>query len=160
MTGAAYFSEVRLANHLSLEEVRNDTQKIQDRHILKEFLEYIHIKKGLLEAYSADYPLIDARELLPSFEVNFAEYKFLPCFSMVVFNRPLEYQQEVFQFDLLHKLTEAVPDKTVSQTPASPGQGEVAQRKYREISPASHQRTSNRFQEKVYPTGSYQPVLL
>ena len=113
MTGAAYFSEVRLANHLSLEEVRHDTQKIQDRHILKEFLEYIHIKKGLLEAYSADYPLIDARELLPSFEVNFAEYKFLPCFSMVVFNRPLEYQQEVFQFDLLHKLSEAVPDKTV-----------------------------------------------
>jgi hypothetical protein len=111
MGTAQYFSEVRLANHLSLVEVQTGSKNIQDRHILKEFLEYIHIKKGLLEAYNADYPLIDVRELLPSFEVNFAEYKFLPCFSMVAFNRPLEYQQEVFQFDLMHSLTETVAEK-------------------------------------------------
>jgi hypothetical protein len=113
MGRAAYFSEVRLANHLSLAEVQSGEKHLQDRHLLKEFLEYIHIQKGLLEAYNRDYPLIDIRELLPSFEVNFAEYKHLPCFSMVVFNRPLEYQQEVFQFDLLHRLAEAVPEKTV-----------------------------------------------
>ena len=113
MGRAAYFSEVRLANHLSLAEVQSGEKHLLDRHLLKEFLEYIHIQKGLLEAYNHDYPLIDVRELLPSFEVNFAEYKQLPCFSMVAFNRPLEYQQEVFQFDLLHRLTEAVPEKTV-----------------------------------------------
>jgi hypothetical protein len=112
MDGASYFSEVRLANNLTLAEVQNGSKKIHDRHILKEFLEYTHIKKGLLDAYNADYPLIDARELLPSFEINFLEYKFLPCFSMVVFNRPLEYQEEVFQFDLMHSLIEAVPEKT------------------------------------------------
>ena len=100
MGALAYFSEVRLTNHLSLAEIQTGRKIIHDRHILKEFLEYIHIKKGLLEPYNADYPLIDIRELLPSFEINFAEYKFLPSFSMIVFNRTLEYQQEVFQFDL------------------------------------------------------------
>jgi hypothetical protein len=113
MGRAAYFSEVRLGNHLSLAEVQSGEKHLHDRHLLKEFLEYIHIQKGLLKAYGHDYPLIDVRELLPSFEVNFVEYKHLPCFSMVVFNRPLEYQQEVFQFDLLHSLAEAVPEKTV-----------------------------------------------
>ena len=112
MGAVAYFSEVRLANHLSLAEIQTGRKIIQDRHILKEFLEYIHIKKGLLEAYNADYPLIDVRELLPSFEINFAEYKFLPSFSMVVFNRTLEYQQEVFQYDLLHNLTEVATEKS------------------------------------------------
>ncbi len=115
MGGVSYFSEVRLANNVTLAAVQTGSKKILDRQILKEFLEFTHIKKGLLEAYNADYPLIEARELLPSFEVNFAEYKFLPCFSMVVFNRPLEYQQEVFQFDLLHSLTEAGPEKTATK---------------------------------------------
>jgi hypothetical protein len=106
-----YFSDVRLSNHLNLADIQDDGKTIQDRHILKEFLEYIHIKKGLLEPYDGNYPLIDARELLPSFEVSFAEYKHLPCFSMIAFNRNLEYQQEVFQFDLLHTLFETAPEK-------------------------------------------------
>lgn len=112
MGAATYFSEVRLANQLSLAEINTGQKSIYDRHILKEFLEYIHIKKGLLEPYNADYPLIDVRELLPSFEVNFAEYKFLPSFSMVAFNRSLEYQQEVFQYDLLHNLSEIISDRS------------------------------------------------
>ena len=111
MDKAPYFSEVRLTNQLSLAEIQTGQKTIQDRNILKEFLEYIHIKKGLLEAYNADYPLIDVRELLPSFEINFAEYNFLPSFSMVVFNRTLEYQKEVFQFDLLHSLNEITTEK-------------------------------------------------
>ena len=57
-----------------------------------------------MEPYDADYPLVEPRELLPSFEKNFAEYKHLPSFSMVAFNRPLSYQDEIFQFDLLHPL--------------------------------------------------------
>lgn len=110
MGGQAFFADIRLANAASLADVQSGSQKIQDRQSLKEFLEYIHIKKGLLEPYSADYPLIEPRELLPSFEPNYAEYQ-LPCFSMVAFDRPLQYQREVFQFDLLHSLAEVGPDK-------------------------------------------------
>ena len=75
---------------------------IRDRYLLKDFLEYTHIRLGLLAPYNGSYPLIEPRELLPSFEKNFSEYKYLPSFSMVAFNRPLSYQEEIFQFDLLH----------------------------------------------------------
>lgn len=103
-----FFSEVRL-NGLSLAAFKSGPAAIQDRYLLKDYLEYLHIKKGLLEPYaahSARYPLIEPRELLPSFEKNFAEYKDLPSFSMVAFSRPLSYQEEIFQFDLLHPLWE------------------------------------------------------
>jgi len=96
-----FFTEVRL-NGCSLTDVRLGQAALRDRTILKEFLEYVHIKKGLLEAYDAAYPLVEPRELLPSFEKNFAEYNHLPSFSLVAFNRPLSYQEEIFQFDLLH----------------------------------------------------------
>lgn len=96
-----FFSEVRL-DGLPLAAYRQGTAPIQDRHILKEFLEYAHIKTGLLAPYNRAYPLIEPRELTPSFEKNFAEYKDLPSFSMVAFNRTLSYQEEIFQFDLLH----------------------------------------------------------
>ncbi len=95
-----FFSEVRL-DGLSLAALKEGAAPLRDRTLLKDFLEYVHIKKGLLEPYGADYPLIEPRELLPSFEKNFAEYKDLPSFSMVAFNRPLSYHQEIFQFDLL-----------------------------------------------------------
>ena len=100
-----FFSKVRL-NGLSLAAFRQAAAPIRDRQVLKDFLEYLHIKKGLLAPYQAHYPLVEARELLPSFEKNFAEYRDLPSFSLVVFNRPLAYQEEIFQFDLLHPLTE------------------------------------------------------
>ena len=96
-----FFSEVRLNGH-HLADIKLGQATLRDRHLLKDFLEYVHIKKGLLEPYDADYPLVEPRELLPSFEKNFAEYNYLPSFSMVAFNRPLSYQEEIFQFDLLH----------------------------------------------------------
>jgi len=96
-----FFGEVKL-DGLPLAAYRREPAAIRDRNLLKDFLEYIHIRLGLLEPYSASYPLIEPRELLPSFEKNFAEYKYLPSFSMVAFNRPLSYQEEIFQFDLLH----------------------------------------------------------
>ncbi len=99
--GTPFFAEVRL-NGYTLADYRAGKVGIHDRAVLKDFLEYIHIKKGLLAPYSASYPLVEARELLPSFEKTFAEYKGLPAFSMVAFNRRLSYQQENFQFDLLH----------------------------------------------------------
>jgi hypothetical protein len=97
-----FFAEVQL-NGYSLADIKPG-YVLRDRHLLKDFLEYIHLKKGLLEAYDAEYPLVEPRELLPSFEKNFSEYHHLPCFSMVAFNRPLAYQEEIFQFDLLHPL--------------------------------------------------------
>ena len=100
-----FLSEVRL-NGQRLADLKLGQIPFRDRHLLKEFLDYTHLKKGLLEPYAADYPLVEPRELLPSFEKNFAEYKHLPSFSMVAFNRPLSYHDEIFQFDLLHPLSD------------------------------------------------------
>ena len=96
-----FFSEVKL-DGLPLAAYRKDAAAIRDRYLLKDFLEYTHIRLGLLAPYDASYPLIEPRELLPSFEKNFSEYNHLPTFSMVAFNRALSYQEEIFQFDLLH----------------------------------------------------------
>ena len=101
----AFFSEANL-NGQPLAAYRKAPASIQDRYLLKDYLEYVHIQKGLLEPYYPAYPLIEPRELLPSFEKTFAEFKHLPSFSMVAFNRPLSYQDEIFQFDLLHPLLE------------------------------------------------------
>jgi hypothetical protein len=97
----AFFSEVQL-DGLPLAEYQREPAAIRDRNLLKDFLEYTHIRQGLLTPYNASYPLVEPRELLPSFEKNFSEYKHLPSFSMVAFNRVLSYQEEIFQFDLLH----------------------------------------------------------
>ncbi len=96
-----FFSEVKL-DGVSLAAIQQGQVRIQDRNILKEFLEYVHIAKGLLAPYTPAYPLVEARELTPSFEKNFAENKDLPSFSMVALNRTLSYQEEIFQFDILH----------------------------------------------------------
>ncbi len=71
---------------------------------LKQFLDVTHIKTCLLKPYFElpDYPLIEPRELLPSFETDVYEYKDLPGFSLVVLDRQLNYFQEIFQFDILH----------------------------------------------------------
>jgi hypothetical protein len=101
-----FFSDVKL-DGLPLAAYRRAPAAIRDRNLLKDFLEYLHIRLGLLVPYDASYPLIDPRELLPSFEKNFSEYKHLPSFSMVAFNRVLSYQEEIFQFDILHPPEEA-----------------------------------------------------
>ncbi len=100
-----FFSEVILDGH-PLATYQRGEIPIRDRYLLKDYLEYIHIKKGLLAPYHSNYPLVEARELLPSFEKNFAEYRELPSFSLVALNRTLSYQQEKFQFDLLHSFAE------------------------------------------------------
>jgi hypothetical protein len=96
-----FFSDVRL-NGLPLRRYLKGEGTVDDRYLLKDFLDYVHMKKGLLEAYSPSYPLVEARELLPSFEKNFFEYPELPSFSLVALNRSLSYQKESFQFDFLH----------------------------------------------------------
>lgn len=73
---------------------------------LKRFLDQIQITHCLLKPYfeQEDYPLVEARELLPSFESDPFEYHTLPGFSMVALDRPLDYFSEVFQFDILHDI--------------------------------------------------------
>lgn len=77
---------------------------IRDLLKLKNFLDYVHIRECLLRPYfeTEEYPLVESRELLPSFETDLFEYDKLPGFSMVAFDRHLDYFNEVFQFDILH----------------------------------------------------------
>mgnify|MGYP006274411137 FL=1 len=93
---------------------------------LKTFLDYIHVKFCLLQPYfdHSDYPLVRPAELLPSFEPSLYEYVNLPGFSLVAFDRPLEPFQEIFQFDLLHCVEDAV---RVSRGPASPFEPAIIQ---------------------------------
>jgi len=76
---------------------------ITDLEELKRYLDLTHIKYCLLKPYSeqANYPLIDVRDLMPSFESELWEYKNLPGFSMVAFERELVSFNEIFQYDAL-----------------------------------------------------------
>lgn len=64
-------------------------------------LDFLHVNQGLLEPYSAQYPLVEARELIPPFDAPLIEYRDLPAFSMVALDRELSYQDEGFQYDQL-----------------------------------------------------------
>lgn len=71
---------------------------------LRQFLDAIHIRHCLVRPYQElqDYPLVEARELLPSFDVDLYEYAKLPGFALVAFGRRLDYFSEIFQYDKLH----------------------------------------------------------
>lgn len=96
---------------------------------LKRFLNFVHIKFCLMRYFceQSNYPLVTPQELLPSFESNLYEYVNLPGFSMVAFDRPLNYFQEIFQFDILHCVEDAV---NISHGPASPLESVVIQQNY------------------------------
>lgn len=70
-------------------------------------LDRAHIQFCLLKPYCEieNYPLVEARELLPSFEVDLFEHKELPGFSMVAFQRPLSSFEEIFQYDMFQTST-------------------------------------------------------
>lgn len=86
--------------------------EVSDLQALKRYLDRVHIKHCLLKPYfeNEDYPYLDWRDLLPSFETDAFEYANLPGFSMVALARPLNYFSEPFQFDILHDLLEATGD--------------------------------------------------
>ncbi len=71
---------------------------------LKTFLDLEQTKHCLLRPFFScqKYPLVEPRELLPSFESDLYEYPDLPGFSLVAFDRQLSWFNEIFQFDLLH----------------------------------------------------------
>lgn len=77
---------------------------ISDLQTLKNFLDCVHIRFCLVRPYQElkKYPLVEARELLPSFDNDMFEYKELPGFAMVAFARQLNYFSEIFQYDKLH----------------------------------------------------------
>ncbi len=73
---------------------------------LKRFLDLAHIRHCLVKPYCEveGYPLVETRELLPSFEADLWEHKQLPGFSMVALARPIQYFSEIFQFDIIHPI--------------------------------------------------------
>ena len=81
--------------------------EIHDLERLKRFLDAVHIRFTLVKPYQEhqNYPLVESRELLPSFDSDMFEFKNLPGFSLVAFGRHLNYFSEIFQYDKL-KLAE------------------------------------------------------
>ncbi len=71
---------------------------------LYNFLNAVHIRHCLVRPYQCtkNYPLVEARELLPSFDNDMWEYSQLPGFSLVALGRSLNYFSEIFQFDRIH----------------------------------------------------------
>lgn len=80
--------------------------QLRDLPSLRHFLDLTHIKYCLVKPYCEirDYPLVETRELLPSFEADLWEHTQLPGFSLVAFARPIRYFSEVFQFDNIKPL--------------------------------------------------------
>ncbi len=74
------------------------------------FLNAVHIRHCLVRPYQTtkNYPLVEGRELLPSFDNDMWEYSHLPGFALVAFARPLQYLSEVFQYDIIHPVLNAV----------------------------------------------------
>ncbi len=91
---------------------------VDDIGKLKQYLDLVHIRYGLLKPYfeNPKYPLVESRELLPSFDADMWEYKNLPGFSLVAFGRPINYFSEVFQFDLLPPVTSEMSEKEATAT--------------------------------------------
>ncbi|MBW2061223.1 MAG: hypothetical protein JRI95_06615 [Deltaproteobacteria bacterium] len=95
-----YFSQAMVGDRPLADYLRGKVAAT-DLSSVKKILDYIHMSQALLRVYGPDYPLIEPRELLPSFEDSFLEYSQLPKFSLLVLDRALDYQAERFQFDLL-----------------------------------------------------------
>lgn len=83
----------------------SERRPFQDFSQVIEVTDYLQIEAGLIQPYhrahNGDYPLVEPRELIPAFDAPLIEYKHLPAFSMVILDRPISYQDEGFQFDLL-----------------------------------------------------------
>ncbi|SHN63039.1 hypothetical protein [Desulfovibrio litoralis] len=101
-------------NEKNTQSNKPEVNKITELSDLKKYLDLVQIKESLLKPYClfSDYPLVDARELMPSFDVDPYEHKALPGFALVAFQRKLSYFDEVFQYDTLYSEN---PGKNISQ---------------------------------------------
>ncbi len=91
--------------------------------LLLKYLDLVHIKFCLLKPFFENregYPLVHPQDLLPSFEPALEEFQNLPGFSMIVFDRPLDYFNEIFQFDLLHCIEDAIIEVNGPASPFEP----------------------------------------
>ena len=77
--------------------------ELNDLVSLKRFLDAVHIRFCLVKPFQEEknYPLVESRELLPSFDSDMFEFKNLPGFALVAFARHLNYFSEIFQYDKL-----------------------------------------------------------
>ncbi len=93
-------------NHSSF----RDYIEITNLEELYHFLNAVHIRHCLVKPYqnTKNYPLVEARELLPSFDNDMWEYGQLPGFSLVALARPLNYLSEIFQYDIIHPILNAL----------------------------------------------------
>ncbi len=101
-----YFEDVQIGK-VTLQDVTSGREEIGDWVSLKSYLEFTQIVTGLLNPYHREYPVIEARELEPPFDLSLLEHGDLPGFSMVALDRSLDYQREIFQFDLFHSPQES-----------------------------------------------------
>ncbi len=81
----------------------SDAIEIKELVDFKNFIDLVHIKKCLIDPYfeHPNYPLVDFRQLLPSFDAEPYEYHELPGFSLLAFDRELHSFNELFQYDPL-----------------------------------------------------------
>lgn len=93
---------------------------------LKGFLDIVHMREALLRPYyeTKKYPYVEARALLPSFETDVFEYKQLPGFTLIAFDRRLSPFDEIFQYDILHPLSD---NSDKADGPCCPLEGNVNQ---------------------------------
>ena len=117
----------------------HDCLELRTLDELHNFLNAVHIRYCLVKPYqeSEKYPLVEGRELLPSFDSDMWEYKNLPGFALVAFARPLEYFSEIFQYDILHPVMNAI---TISEGAYCPLEGPLIDRNVQTI--ASRDRKS------------------
>jgi len=103
-----------------------DAIPVQNLKELKDFLDIVHVREALLHPYfeTKKYPLVEARSLLPSFETDVFEYAQLPGFSLIALDRPLASFREIFQYDMLHPISDF---SAGADGPCCPLEGHVAQ---------------------------------
>ncbi len=133
-----YFAEAKIGSTLVWKILRSPPPDLTLEDLLR-ILEIIHIKTGLLAVLGPDYPLVEPRELIPSFDAPLIEYSDLPAFSMVAFDRELSYQDEGFQFDLLE--SEGQP---VDPTKAAANRMLLRERLPRDVVPLMEQELGRR----------------
>ena len=77
------FSEVRIGGVKLWHLPRRKLPEPPSLDLTLEVLDYFYLEAGLLSAYGPEYPLVEPRELIPSFDAPLIEYRDLPAFSLV-----------------------------------------------------------------------------